>query len=466
MSKSWPWLVIFVLFSTCKPDKGPDLPDDKPRIINMSLAGLPDENIRIDQQRNEITLQLPPDFAPPRAAEVMPTFQLTPDARVITNGGIYGFAEFRGINLCGCSPDALKIGVTERNPVPGQPVLATEYTIKLMPAGSMTVKPDNPAAFEYFLDDTKILDLAVSNYYDGSPVEVRLRSTDNPNESYPLRTGCGYQQLECPGRENLLRLWPDETSRLKPGTYQLEIRKDNGRTARAETPFVVKKGRTRLDYYTLVQRSMVAGEVRLTGNNLFADDNLEILLTETSGREHRLKSHEVSPFGREMKATLGSDVKPGYYALRLIKDGQVASDCYRFSVTRDEKQPYLLSVDQRVNPILANAAEFCPNATPVILQRGASTYPVVTLSTYPAYTGTLQLSGRLVSVENPQIGVDVLMVLTNSFAEPAAYLWVEATLRIPADLPLGRYHLLVRTSEKFTPKTYLSEPYERVIEVQ
>ncbi len=461
--RAWAFLS---LVSACKPDKGPDLPDDKPRIVNLSLAGLSDEAVQIDQHQNQITLRLPANFAPQNPATLMPTFELTPNAWVAVKDGSIGLVDFKGLNLCACSPEALRITVAERNPTAGSPAATTDYMVNLISEGALTVKPDNPGAFEYFLDDTKSIDLSVSNYYDGSLTDVVLKNPTNPSETHSLRGGCGYERTECPGQTNLLRVWPDPEKPVKPGSYQLELRKANGRVARADQPFVVRKGRTRLDYLTLVQRATVGGEAMLTGNNLFADDNLEILLTDPTGTGYRFNPSAVSPFGRDLTFKTSSTLKPGYYTLRLVKAGQVAVDCYRFSVTENIKQPIILGINQKVNSILVNAREFCPQSTPLTLQRGAATAPVVTFSAYPSHTGTLQLVGNLVTVGNPPVSFEVPLVLAQSYQEPSAYRWVEATLRIPADLPTGQYRFVVRLTEQFTKKVYQSEPYERVIDVQ
>lgn len=458
----WLWLSTALLLPACQKDNAPLLPDANPRILAMQISGIAEDQIKIDQNKNTITVTLPASFTSEDVKNVPLRFQLTDDAKVVRELGGNAAENYTTLNLCDCNSSAHKIKAVDRTGGPSSS--STEYTLSLKPADSLKVEPLNLTGF--VLGKDTWFDVQAANYYDGVPaVEVALIPVQGATtERYLIQTGCGNQRIECT-RANQLQVWPDPARPIKPGSYLVEVSKANGRKTVSSRPLLVAKGTAQLDYYTVAQRGVPGETVSLNGANLFLEDNLQILLTAPNGTQTNLQPTGANPFGTTLDFRSDPAMKPGSYGLQILKNGQAITDCYRFSLTGNGRQPYLISVGKTVNPTKNPVSSFCPLNVPLVLTRG-STDVVIAFGTPPTNAVSSAPSATLVSTENAQLVVPLPLSLPDLYFGPGTFQRMEATLKPDATTPPGKYRLVVLLTDKFTHQVEASEPFEQIVEVR
>lgn len=310
-------LLLPVFFFTCRPNDEGFGPNGEPRILAITLPGLPNRNIRIDQEAGQILLTLPADLP---SVDFTPAFRFTPGTRILKNGG--DFEPYR-FNLCDL-PDRNMLTVVSENSK------AKTYSIVLYPAGPLGFGA-LPVPFEVGLDAGQPITLPLRNFYDGrsNTAEVTF-SRKEGGLSATTTVSCS---SEGPPNQFSVSLPPG----LTLGEYTLEVKKPRGPAVKAPQVLAVKKGLPHVgtNYYY----PPVVGETseKLIGTNVYAEDGFVAVLTNRAGNEFRVQPRNFQPTGR---ASFDLSALPaGNYAVRLERNGQPTSARSRISVLQDKNQP-------------------------------------------------------------------------------------------------------------------------------
>jgi hypothetical protein len=220
--------------------------DESPQILGLSIAGVPQQNIAIDQQHRRITVVLPAKLP---SLELSPTFILSKQAQLAP----YWTSGKKAIDLgkyCPCgyagyrAPDSLAIQTTVSNKSQ-----TTNYTIKLNSEGPLRIGPLlEPVVYDTQLKN--IIYLPVENYYGSSYVQY-LAVTPAGSAS-PNWIGVGDFCFDvCGGRLNQWGTWLDgylvggangspRVSSLKPGLHDLDLSLADGTKVHATGAILVK----------------------------------------------------------------------------------------------------------------------------------------------------------------------------------------------------------------------------------
>lgn len=310
-------LSLPVLLFACRPNDEGFGPNGEPRILAMTLPGIPDRNIRINQETGQLFVTLP---AEPPALDFSPAFRLTPGSRIL-NGG--GRSEPYRFNLCSL-PGQNSLTVVSEN------AKSKTYSLLLQPAGPLAVGA-LPVPFEVGLYQGQSVILPLLNFYDGvsSQAEVTFSRKDGGVVGTSL-VSCSPE-----GKPNLFSV--SLPLNLTLGEYTVQVKKAGGSAVNVPQLLVVKKGLPHLGcnfYYP-----PVVGEKseKLIGSNVYENDGFEAILTNRAGNEFRIKPRNFQPNGSASFDLSG--LPAGNYAVRLEQNGQPTAARSRISILKEKNQP-------------------------------------------------------------------------------------------------------------------------------
>lgn len=453
------WSVLFTILS-CKHDSSTNViqPNGQPRLLAMRIDGIPDENIQIDQTLNQITIQLPEGFT---NNSLRPSLKLTPNSVAYSGQGTYQYS-FTQLDLSSSYPEHYKIGLALSDQATNSaPSIRTEYTISIKSAGPIRLNPvSEPGLNEYTIGNTGGFLAYIENLYDGPySTELTLTKHDDPAASVTIPT-------DFIRAENSATNWYRvhvPTNALKPGPYDLTVKRSSGRSAVSAQPLLIKKGPIAVEGRTPNIRSIGGEAVTVKGLNFFEDSHVEVELTHTDGTRYRRMPTRYEPYGTELAFVPGADVKPGQYTMRFLQNGQPATTCYRMAVTKTAEQPYIYAVGDANQLDYLPSGDDCYPASVLYVSRSRSESRNAKLwfGTIPLPPNAFSVRAKLVSAADPkQIDYSSLYVDTYTRTASPAY---SATLIIPTSVPAGQYRLIVELTNLNTNKTYESEPYNRLI---
>ncbi|GAB3908982.1 hypothetical protein GCM10028803_45750 [Larkinella knui] len=433
-------LLLPLLLATCKPDHdkpavvvgvpGTSLPGGSsaatvlPKLLEMTVEGIPKENINIDEAKKEVTVIVPTAIASRLPATM---FRVTDSARVVRPMGL----------------DLLHPGSIDLN-IGGLPTTNVSYKILLKPAGDLAIG-SIPTPFVY--ETGSRLGLPIYNFYDGSYTTYLVLTRKGSGEVTKINV-FDYPSASSTQIVDPLLFWPlIEQYAIPPGEYAVEIQKENGRKATLSQPLLVKRGAPKLSFNGNYVMGTPNRNVALGGVNLFGDEQLEVQLIDADGRESRIKPAEYDADGKWLKVALPEDTPAGYYALQLVRKGQVTAEYLRLPVINSPVQPYFSGLEGYTFDPYAKA--------PVVVNRAKS---------YRFGIGPyclLQSKLKFIRVDNPLVEGSVEVVEGGNCEIGTSAL----SFTIPATFAPGRY-LLVLEGTTYSKLNVRSEPFERIIEVR
>ena len=432
-------LLLPMVLATCKPDlekpvvivspPGNNLPGGSsaattlPKLLEVRVEGIPKENITIDEAKKEVTILVPTSITSRLPAT---EFRVSDNAQVVRP---------MGLNLLYPGSIDLNIG--------GLPTTNVSYQIRLQPAGELAVGP-LPTPFVY--ETGSSLGLPIYNFYDGSYPAKLVLTRKSTGEVTKINV-YDYPSASTQSMGTLL-FWPViEQYAIPAGEYTAEIQKENGRHVTFPQPLLVKRGLPKLAFYGHYVTGTTNRNLAIGGVNLFEDEQLEVQLIDPDGRESRLKPTDYNNDGRWLKVALAEDARPGYYAFRLIRQGQAAGDYWRLPVINSPVQPYFGYLEgYTFDPLTKNS---------VVLSRAKS----YRFSIGPYCLLRPQL--KFIRVDNPQVEQSVEVVV-GGVCETGTSV---TSFTLPATFEPGMYKLVL-AGTTYSNLNMRSEPFERTIEVR
>lgn len=413
--------VFVVVNAPEQPTKGSNA-----RLLGLQIDGIPDRNITIDSISKVVTIVVPTDISTLRPAV---SYKVTPKATA--SPARFDFLIPRDIELT------------------VDPVNRVVYKVVLKPAGDLIIG-DLQTPFVYQTGDS--LRLPILNFYDGSYANTRLILT--PKEAGDKITVYvySYNSAANGGLNQVNVFWPVISQlNLKPGEYTAELVKENGRKALISQPLIVKRGAPRLLYpNSTIFASLQNDTVAIGGINLFADERITVLITDSERRQMTVKPVQYDVDGHRLRFLLPTSLPAGYHALQLMKDGKPLSGYSRFIIIKETDQPYITSIETYV---------FDPtNTSDLILERNRQ-YSFG----FGYYCGkNMQIVLTSLTAPARELLVDPAIpatLCTSGYGIPS--------FTLPTSIPPGRYRLSLRyTTYLTTNRLVESEPFEKIIEVR
>lgn len=449
----------------CKSDDEP-LPDEKPRITSVSINGIDNRSISLDQVRNLIKVELPSGFS---EEKLKAGYKFTSGASLVSR--MYGSQ----INLFSCLAEDSLLIVTKPNPVSNADT--TRYLLEFVQKAPLAVNIAEPAAHTIASQDYLTLD--VKNFLDGSqPVEVHLSNKTDKSAPKAIIKCCmmGKPNDDIMYSAGKLKVRMSREHQIKPESYDLSIVKPNGRTATADQSLIFTKGPIQLnDRGFLNQRSINGNKVTTYGFNLFESSDISILLIDSKGIKYRPQITGYNPFGLEISFDPGKDILPGYYTLQVFEKGKLVSyydgsktyQNYRFAVTTTVKQPFI--------KVLGNLSgrEFADVYTnpdqPLIMKTPqGQTAPIADLVIGLAHVDWTKYNffAELSSLDKSGTVIKVPFGVGGYELYPDRIEAQVSSIFFFSNTPPGKYSFRVVVSNPGTGETNKSEPFERVIEIQ
>lgn len=396
------------------------------RLLGLQIEGISDRNITIDSVAKVVTIVVPTDISILRPTV---SYRVTPKAVA--------------------SPARLDFLVPYEITVAVDPVDRVTYKVVLKPAGDLTIG-SLQTPFVYETGDS--LRLPVLNFYDGTYSNTKLILTRKDGSEKIGLLVFSYNSAVSGGHDQVNVFWPViSQSSLKPGAYTAKLVKENGRTALISQPLIVKRGSPRLLYPTsnIVARLQM-DTVAIGGANLFADERITVLITDSERHQISVKPVQYDVDGHWLRFLLPTALSAGYHALQLVKDGKALSGYNRLIVTKETDQPYITGIETYV---------FDPtNTNDLILERNRQ-YNFG----FGYYCGkNMQIKLTSLTVPDRELVVDPVIpatLCTSGYGTPS--------FMLPNAVLPGRYRLSLRYTTYLTTSRVLeSEPFEKIIEVR
>ena len=396
------------------------------RLLSLQIDGIPDKNITIDSVTKVVTIVVPTDISILRPAV---SYKITPKATA--------------------SPARFDFLVNPAIIVTVDPADQVIYKVVLKPAGDLMIG-DLQTPFVYETGDS--LRLPVLNFYDGTYSNTKLiltRKDGNGKIELPVYS---YNSAVSGGLDQVNVFWPViSQSNLTPGEYTAEMVKENGRKALINKPLIVKRGTPRLLYpNSNVVTNLQKDTVAIGGANLFADEQINVLITDLERRQTSVKPVQYDVNGHWLRFLLPATLPAGYHALQLVKEGKPLPGYNRLIVIRESDQPYITGIETYV---------FDPtNTNDLILERNRP-YNFG----FGYYCGkNMQIKLTSLTVPDRELLVDPVIpatLCTSGYGTPS---FVLPTAVLP-----GRYRLSFRYTTYLTiSRVVESEPFEKIIEVR
>lgn len=424
----WPYGLLagllLLLLSRCGPDAVAPNPGSgpagEPRLLGLTLAGIPADHIRIDQNLRRVVVTIPASLS---ATGVVPILQLTPNTTVD-----YGNSS----------------------------LFSNDKNQWLLDTQTLRIVSDTKKAATYQFVTRAAGDMAFAPYT--GPREVSMEAEPSslcfPIYNFRDSVACGFLTLTnvatarrrefflCPGSTCQSTRQTDgavvlsllvEHNVVDPGEYTVSVRKENGRTATLPQTLTVRKGRVVLS----AEASPVlvdSASFVLTGYNLYEDSRLSLRLTNAAGETFQAPL-VVGGFRRTAAAfRTPPQLKPGYYYAQLFQDEQPTAALVRLVVIRDARTLFIQRIAE--SGTAASAGQLltpsAPFTTPLVVRRG---------KTYAIQTSVAEVAAAASSPVRPQLR---FISLTNPAEQYTVMPQADSSVlfSIPATLPAGRYRLV------------------------
>ena len=425
-------ILLIGLVVTCRSKSQDVIPslDDNPQLLGVTIPGFPAENIAIDQGNKQILLTLPAS-ATAYSFEAK-SFQTSPGSSIWPEKeGYYP------INLC-------------QMPLrPSQPegvyVLSATKSLSIY---KFIIKPADNLKIGFIDNQTSAviaqpLYFQIDNFLDGTGTGQIILTRTGTTERDTLGVYCYSQSVEN-------RFMVDIPTHVRPGEYTVEIRKANGRWAIAKQKLQFKKGAPLFETsqfdYSFVAKS---ANLIIRGENLFADDDTEIMFRRLTGESFRVKPTAISPYGRALTINLPNNMPPGYYDAQILLRGQAVGSNYRFVVLQQAEQPSIININRALVP---------QSNSPLVLQRMIG-HSARIQPEYGPMSSPPKLEIKLTSINDPK---HIILFTFRTGNYNSDY---PDPLTIPSTVPVGTYSLSVLATY---PNGLIleSEPLERPVVIQ
>lgn len=429
-------LIAIEVVASCRPStdpapsivKKPEPPANvsSPRLLGLHIDGIPDANITIDSIRKTITIALPATITDVRPVI---TYALTPKASA--------------------TPERLDLLVTQPITLKTDGAESVTYTVIIKPGGDLGIGP-LPTPFVYVTGDS--LPLPVQNFYDGTYSNTKLILTRKDGTEKRELSVYNYNSVTGGGYERANVVWPViSQANVAPGEYTAELVKENGRKALINQPLIVKRGPTRLLYPGgNIVRMRLTDTLSVSGVNLFANKNIDVLITDSEQRQIRVKPLRFDDNGNWVQFLAPSSLPAGYHALQLAEDGKPLPGYSRLVIINAPDQPFITGLETYV---------FDPASTTDLRLERNRPYRF----TFGYYCGkNMQLLFRPLATPDREVAVEP--VIPESLCQLG---YGTPSFTLPNSIAPGRYRLALRYTTYITSnRTVESEPFERIIEVR
>lgn len=457
-----PWLIALI----CACEKKDILSDDKPRIVEMEVAGIDKKSVVIDQEKNLIIVELPDGMS---KSQLYTKVRLTKGAELVPR--MHGTR----IDLFGCSEEDKFFMVTRQNA--GLVPDTVKYGFQFNRKASLQLElADGDNGNQYPIAGDGSFFIKMRNFFDGSSGELHLKHQLDLTVPTIVINSChigfrGYREADPSDGQFDVRIPLD--AHVVPGPYTISLHKQNGRVAIASQALTLTKGPIRLSWSGyLVERSINGAPVRLTGFNLYESSNLAVELTDGDGKKYQTKIMGYEPFGRNLTFDPGRSIKPGYFTLQVFTNGKLASyydgtrtfQNYRFAVTRTPQQPFIMMFEKSNDKYSEYSDVFSYRDKPLTFEKGI---------------GSGELQWGFENDKTSRLWFDVEMEsLTQSGYVKRTDIWPrdfstysegdQWTLGgiFSPNYPPGKYRMRVVVTNPETHEEYKSEPFERVVEIR
>ncbi|GAB3252722.1 hypothetical protein GCM10027347_12020 [Larkinella harenae] len=407
------------------------------KLLELHLAGIPDKNITIDQEKRIVTILMPSTFP---ADEIKATYKLSADTRIV-DGIKDGYLRAR--HLSRCYEPRIVLQKTPYSPED----FPVEYRIETRSAGKLTPNPTAP--LEMILGDLSMVTIPFENLYGSVPVVDALVTREGGPEKISLlhessSSNCVFfYHTEV---ANQLRL--SSTRQLPPGRYTLELVQKDSTVVAVPQPLVIKKGEAWLRMSSGLWGVLPGEPFRIDGYNLFQGDaSLTI-----EGQEKSYHPVLTDFFTNGTGFTVVPPVlDPGVYFIKLFDQGKEIT-CMKLTILRHKGQPVLMGLGSYLP---------CMNYDSYPFKRGAKVGVNYAPSTAGLQPDPVRLDERLQfsRVGHTAEKYDLPIVLYRDFMNPAYVI-------IPDSMPQGKYEVRLLLKDPKTGELVSSEVYERIIDVQ
>jgi hypothetical protein len=439
---------IATLLLACKPDE--DLgfsPSGEPRILAVSVAGIANPNIVIDQATRQIQITLPANFT---ASQVKPQFTLTPNTETWSR---YNVDAIWLYPLQQRYADSVRVRRTDT----GQ---QNAYRVIFKAGGELAFATLSAPVVRTVTEGRTYICLPVYNYADGEP-EATFTLTHRQTGRQYSQTGRFAYESPCnqgkPSENVIASIWIDTYDYYQPGEYTAELVKANGRRATLNQPVVLERGPVSI--FSATEYSAIAGEKwAVFGTNIFRNERYGVVLRSPGQPPVTVQADAFRTNQAGFDITIPATLPSGYYYAQLLVNGTPTNAFVRIVVA---KEPTELVVYQMWGYSLQDTELVRLNPAqsfdkPLVMRREIE-YSIVT-------------NDHFVRVKAGNINLKRQINLT-SVVDPAQQYRIPfpnegpASIKVPATLPVGRYRL---TAEVVLPDGSLvsSKPLERSVDIQ
>lgn len=325
------------VFSPLKPADTPGFgPNGEPRILSLTIPGIPSENIKIDQEARQITVTIPTNYS---AQTITPTLRLTPNTTLVQapdsrstlwllDGGTPAWARLRIQGADAASKNVYQVVYVPAGPLQfGQ--LSTPVSLTVDPFSSLYCLP-----LYNFVDGERGGILTLTHQQTGAQLTFRQEPSFWVNCDRKNTTDGSVS----------LSFIIEGLQPYAPGEYSAVFLKANGRSATLNQPIRLVRGEPR---FFIMSEFSVAPVSRLdgVGANLFTTDQLNMLIYKA---ETSVQSVPVS-LSLNQNQTLaqvqGVPIRgAGYYYTQLVLNGSKQANVQRLAVRATQRQVAIQSI--------------------------------------------------------------------------------------------------------------------------
>ena len=432
--------------------------DGTPRLKSISLSGISQAGISIDQAAKVISLRMPESI--PNDIDI--TVELTDNAEWINKT-----TAARSNTLFNCD-SCFHIYLKDKTDLSNQATV--DYKVKLVPSAPLTIAPlSEPLPYIIRNSNFFYLDIPVLHLYGNKlPKQARL-TYDKTGEELVISRDSSLHfsdlyRIQYGAYANRVAiLLFDE--KLVPGSYHIDLILDDGTILEVSQPVLVKPGTPDFTYdlasYSAYQKIQFGYQVALgrtftiDGYNLF-DGNVTLDLLDGQNKVYPLSGLMFDRYGRQIQVSIPTTLNPGQYVMRVWQNDIKFpySGCLRVNILKDDqKRAVIGTIGDEFTP--------CSLHDPVSIPRGVrvsfssslkqqvldgspqnATLKLVSLSSHDAYYGT------------------VVSYNANRGWDP------NESLTLPATIPPGLYTAVLQVLDSQNNVVAESETYGRILDVK
>ena len=343
------------------------------QVTAYRISGLDSSAVSINQETKEITVRAP---ARPQSRTFIATVKTN-----CTDCLIIDAKDDSLVQGNFCSERSWSVRLVDKGF--GVPANLVVYTVKVVPTGPLKIIDlTEPLRYEIAVN-YRFMTFSAENYYDGSPGRLLIRQKGSNQTDTAYVEGCLYDGS--PATRHSFTFYS-----TKPGEYELTLLKKNGRRVDFPVPILVSKGSP------VVTGAMthidLNREYGLYGSNLFAGDELELVLKQNNGNSVRVRPTRFSDTGEWLYFKLPATIKPGYYF------GQIARGSQEFA-----PWPYgaIVLVQRPQDPyVQTNSIQLPYSSIPLRAERGEKKEMAISASSIPSLDVKVQFVCQ--AIKDPQ----------------------------------------------------------------